>query len=120
MVERRPVSTTTYTAPGATRAYENDLVLRAARGERTSRTPVWLMRQAGRTDPEYLRLREESGLPLQDLFSHPEWASRISLLPRRIGAVLRAAITDISAAAPVQGWHRGADEVDRASVEPRE
>jgi uroporphyrinogen decarboxylase len=85
MVERRPVSTISYTAPGAARAYANDLVVRAARGERTPRTPIWLMRQAGRTDPEYLRLRAESGLALQDLFSHPEWASRISLLPRRIG-----------------------------------
>ncbi len=74
-----------YSASGATRAYENDLVLRAACGERTSRTPIWLMRQAGRTDPEYLRLREESGLTLEDLFHHPEWAARISLLPKRIG-----------------------------------
>ncbi len=75
----------TYSASGATRRYENDLVLRAACGERTPRTPVWLMRQAGRTDPEYLRLREEAALSLEALFHHPEWAARISLLPKRIG-----------------------------------
>jgi len=74
-----------YTSPGATRTYENDLVLRAACGKQTSRTPIWMMRQAGRTDPEYLRLREEAALPLEDLFHHPEWAARISLLPKRIG-----------------------------------
>lgn len=61
------------------------LLVRAARGERTERTPVWLMRQAGRSDPEYLRLRDESGLPLEALFRHPEWATRLSLLPRRFG-----------------------------------
>ncbi len=58
---------------------------RAAGGERTERTPVWLMRQAGRSDPAYCQLREESGLPLEDLFRHVDYATRISLLPRRFG-----------------------------------
>lgn len=65
--------------------YKNDLFLRAARGERTERTPIWLMRQAGRTDPEYNRLKAESGMALHDLFRNPETAARISLLPRRLG-----------------------------------
>jgi uroporphyrinogen decarboxylase len=43
------------------------------------------MRQAGRTDPQYLAMREDAGLPLEELFHHPEWAARISLLPKRIG-----------------------------------
>jgi len=55
------------------------------RGERTERTPIWLMRQAGRTDPEYLKLREEAGLSLEELFRHPELAAKISLLPKRLG-----------------------------------
>lgn len=66
-------------------AQSNHLLLRAARGERTERTPIWLMRQAGRTDPEYNKVKEESGLPLHDLFRHPELAARISLLPQRFG-----------------------------------
>lgn len=63
----------------------NDLVLRAACGETTERTPVWMMRQAGRTDPKYREIREKCGLPLEDLFRSVEYAVEISLLPRRIG-----------------------------------
>ncbi len=68
-----------------TRTPQNDLLLRAARRERTERTPVWFMRQAGRTDPRYVELRERCGLPLRELFRHCDLATEISLLPRRIG-----------------------------------
>ncbi len=64
---------------------KNDLLLRAARREKTERTPVWLMRQAGRSDPEYLALRRRANLPLEELFRHPELAAEISLLPKRLG-----------------------------------
>lgn len=64
---------------------KNDLVLRAARRERTERTPVWLMRQAGRFDPEYLALRARANLPLEALFRDPALAAEISLLPKRFG-----------------------------------
>lgn len=63
----------------------NDLFLRAARGERTERTPVWLMRQAGRFDPEYLAIRERSGMNLEELFRDCDLATEISLLPKRLG-----------------------------------
>lgn len=63
----------------------NDLLLRAARRERTERTPVWLMRQAGRTDPAYRDLRERADLPLEALFRDPTLAAEISLLPQRLG-----------------------------------
>lgn len=56
---------------------------RAASGEHTERTPVWLMRQAGRSDPEYCRMREATGLPLEELFRHAGHAIEISLLPKR-------------------------------------
>lgn len=63
----------------------NDLLLKALRGESLPRPPVWLMRQAGRTDPKYNALKEELGLPLEALFRHPEHAATISLLPQRLG-----------------------------------
>ena len=63
----------------------NDLLLRAARREPTERTPVWLMRQAGRFDPAYRALRERSGLKLEQAFRHAEHCAEISLLPQRFG-----------------------------------
>ena len=65
--------------------YCNDSLLRAADGQRTEQVPVWLMRQAGRYDPRYLRLKAESGMTLHQLFRHPSLAAEISLLPRALG-----------------------------------
>jgi uroporphyrinogen decarboxylase len=73
----------------------NDLVLRAMRGERTERTPVWLMRQAGRFDPEYRRLRERVGLELEQLFAHPALAAEITALPVRFGVDAAILFQDI-------------------------
>ncbi|MHC4100066.1 MAG: uroporphyrinogen decarboxylase [Planctomycetota bacterium] len=61
------------------------LILDAARRRRTERTPVWLMRQAGRADPEYCRLRQRCGLPLEELFCSPDLAAEITLQPRKLG-----------------------------------
>ncbi len=63
----------------------NDLVLRAARREKTERTPVWLMRQAGRTDPMYLALRKQANLPQEEMFQNADLATQASLLPVRLG-----------------------------------
>lgn len=57
----------------------NDLLLRAARGERTERPPVWLMRQAGRHLPEYRELRSE--YTFREAISTPEVAAEITLQP---------------------------------------
>lgn len=64
---------------------DNDLLLRAIEGLKVPRAPVWMMRQAGRSDPEYLAYRERAALPLGQLFRSPEHAIHISLLPRRFG-----------------------------------
>ena len=63
----------------------NDLLLRAINRQPVPRVPVWLMRQAGRSDPAYLAYRKKAGLGLYELFRSPEHALAISLLPRRIG-----------------------------------
>ena len=57
----------------------DQLLVRAARGERTERPPVWLMRQAGRHIPEYRELREEYSF--LEAIQSPEVATEISLLP---------------------------------------
>ena len=67
------------------RTFTNTLFLDALSGEPMPRPPVWLMRQAGRTDPEYNALKERVNLPLEKLFSNAELAAEISLLPKRIG-----------------------------------
>ena len=59
---------------------QNDLLLRAARGEKVERTPVWLMRQAGRILPEYRAVRNSvSGFI--ELAQTPELAAEVTIQP---------------------------------------
>ena len=59
---------------------KNDLLLRAARGEKTERTPVWVMRQAGRILPEYLAVRNRlSGFI--ELVKSPDLAAEVTIQP---------------------------------------
>ncbi len=59
---------------------QNDLVLRAARGEAIERYPVWLMRQAGRILPEYRAVRGSlSGF--KELVETPERAAEVTIQP---------------------------------------
>src|SRR4051795_4095640 len=59
------------------------LLVRAARGEVVERPPVWAMRQAGRWDPEFNRLR--AGLSFYEFSENVELSAKTSLLPRRFG-----------------------------------
>jgi uroporphyrinogen decarboxylase len=59
---------------------QNDLILRAARGEKTERTPVWLMRQAGRILPEYREVRAKMG-GFKELVESPEFACEVTIQP---------------------------------------
>jgi uroporphyrinogen decarboxylase len=59
---------------------KNDLFLRAANAERTERTPIWLMRQAGRILPEYRKVREQAG-DFKTLVKTPELATEVTIQP---------------------------------------
>ncbi|MEW6469618.1 MAG: uroporphyrinogen decarboxylase [Bacteroidota bacterium] len=61
-------------------ALKNDLLLRAARCEKTERTPVWLMRQAGRVLPEYRKVRERAG-DFISFVKDPELAAEVTVQP---------------------------------------
>ncbi len=59
---------------------KNDLIIRAAKGEQTERTPVWLMRQAGRILPEYRAVRASlSGFI--ELVKTPDLAAEVTIQP---------------------------------------
>jgi uroporphyrinogen decarboxylase len=61
---------------------KNDLFLRALQRLPVSRTPVWIMRQAGRYLPEYREVRAQAG-DFMNLCRNPELACEVTLQPLR-------------------------------------
>ncbi|NQY67900.1 MAG: uroporphyrinogen decarboxylase [Flavobacteriales bacterium] len=60
--------------------YQNDLLLRVAKGETGERTPIWMMRQAGRILPQYRAVRASlSGFV--ELVKTPEFACEVTIQP---------------------------------------
>jgi uroporphyrinogen decarboxylase len=57
----------------------NDTFLRAAKGEKTDYTPVWYMRQAGRSQPEYRKIKEKYSL--FEITHQPELCAYVTRLP---------------------------------------
>jgi uroporphyrinogen decarboxylase len=57
------------------------LLVRAARREQTERTPVWFMRQAGRSLPEYREIRKQH--TLFEVCEQPELCAEVTLQPVR-------------------------------------
>jgi len=73
---------------------KNDLLLRALRQEKVERPPVWMMRQAGRYLPDYMKLRSK-----YDFFTRvrtPELATEITLQPvEQVGVDAAIIFSDI-------------------------
>jgi uroporphyrinogen decarboxylase len=61
------------------------LLEKAIHRQDVPRVPVWMMRQAGRTDPEYNAYKQKDPRPLEQLFRDTQASVDISLLPKRIG-----------------------------------
>src|SRR5436305_1176187 len=107
------------------------LLVRAVRGEPVERTPVWAMRQAGRWDPEFNRLR--GGKTFYEFSEDVELSAAASLLPRRFGVDAIILFYDITTLAVAMGLPfslqpgrgpvpdrpvRSAADVDRLAARP--
>jgi uroporphyrinogen decarboxylase len=74
--------------------FEHDPFLAACRGESVSHTPVWFMRQAGRSLPEYRALRGDGNI--LESIARPDVAAEITLQPvRRYGVDAAILFSDI-------------------------
>lgn len=57
----------------------NDTIIKAARGEKTDYTPVWFMRQVGRSQPEYNKVKEKYSL--MEITHQPELTAYLTATP---------------------------------------
>ena len=73
---------------------KNDLLLRTLRGQTTERTPVWMMRQAGRYLPDYMKLKEKYSFFQR--CQTPELAAAITIQPvEQVGVDAAIIFSDI-------------------------
>lgn len=71
-------------------------LLAALNGQRPARTPVWFMRQAGRSLPEYRQLRAQVNLPMLEACLNPQVIAQATLQPvRRHGVDAAIFFSDI-------------------------
>ncbi|MFB9327295.1 uroporphyrinogen decarboxylase [Paenibacillus aurantiacus] len=72
----------------------NDRFIRACRKESVDRLPVWYMRQAGRYDPDYRKIKEKYSL--LEICRQPELAAEVTMMPiRKLGVDAAILYSDI-------------------------
>ncbi|OUS77603.1 uroporphyrinogen decarboxylase [Paenibacillus sp. MY03] len=72
----------------------NDRFIRASRKEQVDRVPVWYMRQAGRYDPDYRKIKEKYSL--LEICKQPELAAEVTMMPiRKLGVDAAILYSDI-------------------------
>lgn len=82
--------------------FKNDLLLKALRGEYVERPPVWMMRQAGRYLPDYLKLKEKYSF--FERCQNPHLATEITLQPvEQVGVDAAIIFSDILVVAQAMG-----------------
>ncbi|HWI61752.1 MAG TPA: uroporphyrinogen decarboxylase [Symbiobacteriaceae bacterium] len=87
----------------------NDRLLRAARRQPVDRVPVWFMRQAGRYQPEYRKVREK--YTLMEICEHPEVCAEVTILPvKQLDVDAAILFSDIMT--PLRGMGLGVDIVE--------
>lgn len=83
---------------------KNDLFIRACKKELIERTPIWIMRQAGRFLPEYRKVREKADF--LTMCKTPELAAEVTILPVDLIGVDAAIIfSDILVIPEAMGMH---------------
>lgn len=72
----------------------NDRLIRALRKQEVDRLPVWYMRQAGRYDPDYRKIKEKYSL--LEICRQPELAAEVTMMPvRKLGVDAAILYSDI-------------------------
>ncbi|GGH15673.1 uroporphyrinogen decarboxylase [Paenibacillus segetis] len=72
----------------------NDQFIRACQGREVDQLPVWYMRQAGRYDPEYRKIKEK--FSLLEICQQPELAAEVTMMPvRKLGVDAAILYSDI-------------------------